>query len=189
MARALHLLLILAALSGCSATRRSVLGAPEHASGDRDAMRVERVQRLGRELASATAPPARIDLGLSSREGMGAWSWPDGRIRVSRALVDALDEDELRAAIAHELGHLLDDGAVASNGTALAGAGGRPDASAVEVRADALACTLLRAHGANPEALPRMLRTVARRATPDDEGVDPAKLLARARTAERTCTP
>jgi hypothetical protein len=188
VARALRLLLILAALSGCSATRRPALGARELASDDRDGMRVERVQRIGRELASATAAPERIDLGLSTRDGMGAWSWPDGRIRVSRALVDALDEDELRAAIAHELGHLLDDGAVAGKATALAG-GSRHDASAGEVRADAVACALLRTHGANVEALPRMPRTVAHRATPEDEGVDPAKLLARARTAERACAP
>ena len=149
------------------------------------------MQRIGRDLARTTAAPERIDLGLSSRDGLGAWSWPDGRIRVSRALVDVLGDDELRAALAHEIGHLLDAGHVAGEAAALAGSsdGVRRDPSGIEARADGLACGLLRAHGAPLDALPRMLRTVASRLTPDDDGPDPAQLLARARVAERTCTP
>lgn len=183
MARALLLLPALAALAGCAATRPPAPAA--------DALRLARVQRIGHELAGATAASARIDVGLASRDGLGAWSWPDGRIRVSRALADVLDDDELRAALAHEVGHLLDAGAIPGEAAALAGqaSGGRHDASGIEARADALACGLLRARGAPLEALPRMLRTVASHLTPDDDGPDPAQLLARARVAERTCTP
>lgn len=185
MARAVLLLPVLAALAGCSATRPL---APAALAGD--ALRVARVQRIGHELAGATAAPERIDVGLASRDGLGAWSWPDGRIRVSRALVDVLDDDELRAALAHEVGHLLDAGHVAGEASALAGSsdGTRRDPSGIEARADALACGLLRARGAPIEALPRMLRTVASHLTPDDDGPDPAQLLARARVTERTCT-
>jgi Zn-dependent protease with chaperone function len=151
---------------------------------------MERVQRIGRDLAQATAAPDRVDFGLSSRDAIGAWSWPDGRIRVSRALVDLLDDDALRAAVAHEIGHLLDGGHVASGAAALAGGAdhGRHDAVGSELRADAVACTLLRSRTAPVDALPRMLRTVASRVAPDDDGPDPATLRARASAAERTCS-
>lgn len=193
MARAVHLLLVLAALAGCSATRNDGSNVPSHAAPGADGPRIERVGWIGRGLAGSMTADERIDVGLSTRDGLGAWSWPDGRIRVSRALVDALDDDELRAAIAHEIGHLLDAGAVADKASALAGTAGsgsgRHDASSIETRADALACGLLRAHGADVAALPRMLRAVASRATSEDAAIDPARLLARARIAERTCTP
>src|SRR5437899_1996032 len=39
-----------------------------------------------------------------------AFGWPDGRIYLTRSLVDLLDDQELAAAIAHELGHLVVDG-------------------------------------------------------------------------------
>lgn len=185
MARAVLLLPVLAALAGCSATRPLASAAPAD-----DALRTARVQRIGHELAGASAAAARIDVGLASRDGLGAWSWPDGRIRVSRALVDVLDDDQLHAALAHEIGHLLDAGHVAGEASALAGSGDgtRRDPSGIETRADALACGLLRAHGTPLDALPRMLRTVASHLTSDDDGPDPAQLLARARVAERTCT-
>lgn len=190
MARALHLLLVLAALAGCSATRHLAPDPGALAATDADAARITRVQRIGRDLALATAAPERFDLGLSARDGLGAWSWPDGRIRVSRALVDALDDDELRAAVAHEVGHLLDAGAAVEAGAALAGTtgGARHDASGIEERADGFACALLRARSADVAALPRMLRTVASRSSVDGDDVDPAQLLRRARVAERTCT-
>jgi Zn-dependent protease with chaperone function len=47
---------------------------------------------------------------VSPRRGLGAWAWPGGRIEVSRALIDRLDDEQLAAALAHELGHLLDGG-------------------------------------------------------------------------------
>lgn len=185
MARAVLLLPVLAALAGCSATRPLAPAALAD-----DALRVARVQRIGHELVGAATAPARLDVGIASRDGLGAWSWPDGRIRVSRALADVLDDDELRAALAHEVGHLLDAGDIPGEAAALAGqaSGRRHDASGIEARADALACGLLRARGAPLDALPRMLRTVASHLTPDDDGPDPAQLLARARVAERTCT-
>jgi Zn-dependent protease with chaperone function len=71
-----------------------------------DAARLERVARLGQALL----PDAQIDWGLSPRTEVGAWAWADGHIRVSRALVDLLDDNELAAALSHELGHLLDRG-------------------------------------------------------------------------------
>jgi hypothetical protein len=166
-----------------------MLGTTGEPDADVDALRTARVHRIGSDLARATAAPERIDLGLSSRDTLGAWSWPDGRIRVSRTLVDLLDDDALAAALAHEIGHLLDGGHVADGSSALAGAssGARHDGPGLELRADAVACSLLRARGTPVEALPRMLRTVARDLTPASDGPDPAALRQRAAVAERSC--
>lgn len=178
---------LLAVLAGCSATHGLGPGAPTAVARDADAVQLERVQRIGRQLALATSAPERIDVGLSQRGAIGAWSWPDGRIRVSRTLADALDDDELRAALAHEIGHLLDAGHVAGGPAALAGGTPRHEQAGVEARADALACALLRTRGVPTDALPRMLRTVADRIVPGDDAPDPAALLARADASERLC--
>lgn len=182
VARAWILLPVLTALVGCSATVRPRAEALAPAG---DGARIARVERLGRDLAHATASPDRIDVGLSTRDEVGAWSWPDGRIRLSRALVDLLDDAELAAALAHEIGHLLDAGHVAGQAAALAG-GGRRDGAGIETRADGAACRLLRARG-EPAALPRMLRTVAAHVVPGDGAPDPAALRARADAAEQSC--
>lgn len=185
MTRVWIVLPLLAALAGCSAARHAAPGAPS----DADASRLARVERIGRDLARATAAPERIDLGLSSRDALGAWSWPDGRIRVSRSLVDLLDDDALAAALAHEIGHLLEGGHVPREAAALAGATsrGRHGAADLELRADAAACSLLRARGTTLDALPRMLRTVAGGLTAGADGPDPAALRSRAAAAERAC--
>lgn len=188
MTRAWILLPLLTTLVGCSATRHAIPVTPGEPHADVDASRLARVQRIGGEVARATDAPERVDLGLSSRDTIGAWSWPDGRIRVSRALVDLLDDDALAAALAHEIGHLLDGGHVGGGTAALAGAStGRHDGSGLELRADAIACSLLRSGGTSVEALPRMLRTVASNLTPDGDGPDPETLRRRAVIAERDC--
>lgn len=183
----LPVLASLAVLAGCSATHGPGPGAPTAVAREADAARLARVQRIGGELALGTASPERIDVGLSQRGAIGAWTWPDGRIRVSRALVDVLDDDELRAALAHEIGHLLDAGHVAGQTAALAGGAARHEHAGVEARADASACALLHARGAPTDALPRMLRVVADRIVPGDDAPDPAALRARADAAERRC--
>lgn len=182
MKRALALLPIFAALAGCAAAARPVPDAALTAPSD--ASRLARLTRLGEEIAGSVSPPGAVAFALSSRGGLGAWSWPDGRVRVSRDLVDLLDEDELRAALAHELGHLVDGGHVAGGPAALAGS---RDAAGSEARADVLGCRLLRARDAAPEALPRMLRRVAGRLDAGAEGPDPALLLRRAAAADASC--
>lgn len=149
-----------------------------------DASRLARVERLGLELARTVNAAGEVTFALSSRDELGAWTWPDGRIRVSRALVDLLDDDELRAALAHEVGHLVDGGHVAEGPAALSGA---HDVAGSEVRADVVGCRLLRARGAAPEALPRMLRRVAAELDPAADGPDPAMLLRRASAADASC--
>ena len=43
-----------------------------------------------------------------------AYGWRGGNLFLTRGLVDVMDDDELAAAVAHELGHLLGDGHVHS---------------------------------------------------------------------------
>jgi Zn-dependent protease with chaperone function len=124
-----------------------------------DAARLERVARLGHALL----PDARIDWGLSPRTEVGAWAWPDRRIRVSRALVDLLDDNELAAALGHELGHLLDRGDLPAPPVALLGGSGGDD---LEVRADQIGCRLLAARGIAP-AMAEMLAKVSTRCRGD----------------------
>lgn len=149
-----------------------------------DASRLARIERLGQEIARTVNASGEVTFDLSTRGDLGAWTWPDGRIRVSRALVDLLDDDELRAALAHEVGHLVDGGHVAEGPAALSGA---HDAAGSEVRADVVGCRLLRAHGTSPDALPRMLRHVAAELDPAADGPDPAILLRRAAAADASC--
>jgi len=87
---------------------------------------------------------------------LAAYSWNDGQIYVTRGLVKLLDEEELRAVIAHELGHLLENDH-SRVGSALQGCERDLDA---ETRADLVGVELLKASGASAEAMPRMLRRI-----------------------------
>jgi Zn-dependent protease with chaperone function len=143
------LLLLAAVGAGCR-------GPSPRTSADwvADADRIERVERVGRALL----PGGDIDWGVSPRDGLGAWAWPDGRIVVSQALVDRLDDDELAAALAHEIGHLLDGGHLATVPLALRGDTRDGD---LELRADRTGCELLASRGRPLEAMSRMLAKVA----------------------------
>jgi Zn-dependent protease with chaperone function len=143
------LLLVLAIGAGCR-------GPSPRNDFDRaaDALRLERVERIGGSLLA----DSRIAWGVSPRNGLGAWAWPCGRVQVSRALVDRLDDDELAAALAHELGHLLDRGHLPNVPAALHGASGVDD---LELRADRIGCDLLARRGVLLDAMSRMLAKVA----------------------------
>jgi predicted Zn-dependent protease len=112
--------------------------------------------------ADRVAGTRRLDVGLERRDGFGAWAWPDGRVRVTPALVHALDDDALAAVLAHELAHLR------------LGRHGRPSAVAgdaassdVEHEADRIGCAILVERGIAPAAMVGMLRVLARGAALD----------------------
>ena len=88
---------------------------------------------------------------------VGAFSWPDGAVELTAGLVDGLDEDELAAAVAHELGHIL-GGRGAGAASALSGTSGAP--GDVESRADRFATSLLARAGYAPDAMARTLTKV-----------------------------
>lgn len=68
----------------------------------------------GAEQVRAEAALARLGIGQAptvcvrvlSNESLGAWTFPDGSMFVTRRLVAMLSEDELAAVLAHEAGHL-----------------------------------------------------------------------------------
>jgi hypothetical protein len=85
-----------------------------------------------------------------------AFSWNDGTIYLSSGLLRILDDDEVTAAVAHELGHLvLGAGALAGQAHALNGS--HEDA---EQAADAVAIDILRRSGVPPASLGRVLAIV-----------------------------
>jgi predicted Zn-dependent protease len=134
-----------------------LLGAchgPVRLQATADEPRLERVQRLGASLAPAGKA---IHFGLSARRGLAAFAWPDGSVLVTRELADLLDDDQLAAALAHEIGHLVDGGHLGNAPAALAGPLADDEA---ERHADRTGCTLLAAHGRSPVAMQRMLATL-----------------------------
>ena len=147
---AVVLCLVLPAL-GCAARRPATVATPEVVSSQTRARAI--ATRLG---AGSVSRPVCVLVTPSPR--VGAYAWPGGQIVLTRGLVALLDEEELAAAIAHELGHLNDAGH-ARPPAALSGRHAGPDA---EYRADVAGCGLLEAAGYSRVAMARMLSKVAR---------------------------
>ena len=120
--------------------------------------RERRVEKLGRRLAIGLSQGIPLSFRVVSRGGIGAWAWESGKIEVSPRLADMLDDAELSAALAHEIGHLRKDGARDGQAAALTHA---EQGESVERVADREGCALLRRTGLPVEAMPRMLAKVA----------------------------
>jgi Zn-dependent protease with chaperone function len=116
-----------------------------------------RVERVARPL-SATCGGLQVMIRVLDSTTPCAYGWPDGSIFVTRGLLDLLNDEELAAAVAHELGHLLEDGHL-HGPMSLQGDCGKLDD---EERADRRGCELLEAAGLPPHAMARSLRKVAR---------------------------
>jgi Zn-dependent protease with chaperone function len=99
-----------------------------------------------------------ISVQVLDTDAVGAFSWASGRVFITRGLMDHLDNQELSAVIAHELGHLLSDGHLQTVAS-LKGCSVDPDA---EVRADAVGVALLKTRGISADAMARMLAKVER---------------------------
>ena len=70
-----------------------------------------RVDRVAAAIAqSEVGHPLAVQV-LDSADP-AAFSWPSGEVFVTRRLVDLLDDDELGAAIAHEMGQIEGSGAI-----------------------------------------------------------------------------
>ncbi|HEY2584349.1 MAG TPA: M48 family metalloprotease [Tepidisphaeraceae bacterium] len=121
-------------------------------SGDRQS----RAERALARLRPALAGRVEVRVDVLNMSTLAAYSWPDGRLFVSRGLVESLTEPELAAALAHELGHLCNDGHLQTV-FSLRGGWTNPDA---EVRADATGAQILRANGIDAAAMQTMLAKV-----------------------------
>ena len=112
-----------------------------------------RAERALSPLAGALGIPG-IRVAILNSAEPGAYAWPDGQLYVTRGLATQLTDDELAAALAHELGHLLADGHLHPPASLHGETVGQAD---VEARADATGQQLLLAAGLPPDAMPRML--------------------------------
>jgi len=163
--RLFFLLLPLAAI-GCAARSTSTLSLASGSSpmqlwvrqegGLINDSRQQRVEKIARPLL-ACCHGRPVTLQVFASDQLCAFAWPSGHIFVSRGLIDHLSDQELAAAIAHELGHLLCDGRL-STMASLCGSGVPNDR---EVRADAAGLALLREANIPPKAMLSMLKKVA----------------------------
>jgi Zn-dependent protease with chaperone function len=165
-------------LTGCATPPRDQAAAiadwASQQGGTIDDARVARVTAIGTALAQqAGCAPLRFH--VLNTPSVAAYSWPSGDVFLTAGMVDQAADDEIAAAIAHELGHLLSDGyrhaAVALRGT---------DAPLdVEQRADRLGCQLLAATGRSPDAMVRALRKLcAASPSPECRGEIRARIAA-----------
>lgn len=159
--RVLSLLLAVGLLGsiGCSAQQRigghrvPRLWVQQH-GGVVEGPELARAQRVASVFAEAE--PA-IDVRVLDSNLMGAFSWAPGDVYLTRRLVGALDDDELAAAIAHELAHLVQDGHLDMGPRTLV----TPVVAEPEARADRLGRRLLEQHGVAPEVMVEMLASVS----------------------------
>jgi predicted Zn-dependent protease len=114
--------------------------------------------RLDRVARPLLADPsfAGTRVGVLATDAVAAYAWPSRIILVTRGLLAVADEEQLAAAVAHELGHLV-DGHHLSTRAALRGAAAGDDA---EQRADVFATALLAAHHLPETAMARLLCVV-----------------------------
>jgi len=100
-----------------------------------------------------------LHIAVLTNDAPVAHSFRDGSLYVSTGLMRQFTDEELAAALAHELGHLVIDGLVSPEPAALAGVALQTDD--VELHADLLARNILHAHGLPPAALTTALEKVA----------------------------
>jgi predicted Zn-dependent protease len=144
-----------------------------------DGLSQQRVDRVARPLVAAYGQP--VNVRILACDPAGAYAWPGGEVFVTRRLTEILDDGELAAAVAHELGHLMSE--PKNTAATLAPTAGAPSASAdrgddEERQADARGAALLERAGLPATAMTRMLETVA-----DRGGLDPAERRAVAKRA------
>ncbi|MBC7782685.1 MAG: M48 family metalloprotease [Burkholderiales bacterium] len=65
---------------------------------------VDRLRRAAAPIVAAGGVPVRLS--VVATPALGAWSWPDGSIFVSRGLLHIVTDAELAAIVGHEIGHL-----------------------------------------------------------------------------------
>ena len=106
--------------------------------------------RLNRRLESD------VRLSLLNNNAISAYAWPDGHLYVTRGLMDRMNDDELEAAMAHEIGHLLDHGNLRTTWSL----NNPSDELNTESRADIIGSRLLQQMGLGIDTMIRMLEKV-----------------------------
>lgn len=144
-------------VAGCSASPRGVAHWESRQGGVcADAALADRLERACAPLR-AVHGLERCQLAIIESDEPCAYAWPaiDGRVYVTSGLMALADDGELAAAVAHEMGHLVDDGHVQV--ASLTGA----EAADAERRADVIGRRLLHEAGLPTDALRRLLFKIA----------------------------
>src|SRR4051812_34611075 len=98
---------VTATCGGCAARGPSMAQWIDAKGGIEDRNPVaERAQRVADRLA-AGRQELHVRVSVLATDAVSAFSWPDRQVFVTRGLLERLNDDELAAAMAHELGHLL----------------------------------------------------------------------------------
>jgi hypothetical protein len=154
----LCLFISIVALGGCAAAPRNEATAVTHwmrtQGGELTDARLIRVDAIGGALPQ-NAIPVAVKFHVLNTAAITAYSWDSGDIFISAGLVDAATDDEITAAIAHEMGHLVNAGDVGVSG--LRGNNGGLN---VEERADATGVGLIQKTSRPPAALISLLTKV-----------------------------
>ncbi len=142
-------------LSGCSVAPRQELWIDDRGGVIQDASHERLIAACQQKLLDPLQ--LKVRLYVLDSDALTAYAWPDGSIYLTRGLIDSISDRELLAAVAHEIGHLLDDkqlGVVWS----LRG----PDLAAfdIESRADLIGCRLLRSQGIEPTVMISLLKKI-----------------------------
>ena len=157
MFRLLALLLLPLVLLGCAHTHAMESWCASQ-GGCLQGCRCVRLQNVASQFAWAGLDAQRLHV-LDSTS-VGAYSWPSGDVYVTAGLMDRVDDEELAAALTHEMGHLVDEYRMLSP-VGLSGNGGGVG-NDVEMQADAIAVQLLRHNHISPDALISVLQITAR---------------------------
>ena len=131
-----------------------------------DDSRPEAAFHFGTGIVLAASATPKYSPGLAAWP-LGGWlgtsaptahCWPSGEVFVSRGLMDLLNDEQLAAAVAHEVGHLQRDGRLQGVASLR---GRKPVVTEAEDEADALGVNkLLRTAGLPPESMAEMLKKV-----------------------------
>lgn len=117
----------------------------------------ERARRVAAPLVAACGE-GRIAVKVLASDAVTAYAWPGGEIYLTHGLLERMDDAEVAAAVAHEVGHLLNDGHLKRP----VGLKGCDAAEDEEAAADRTGVELLKRCGMEGGAMRRMLEIVAR---------------------------
>ena len=119
-----------------------------------DAACQERADAILHRLVAPWEPPGEpVRLAIIDDDRVRAYAWPPCYVLVSRGMMNKMQETEIAAAIAHELGHLIDDRHL-DPPAALVGGGHSPNQ---EHRADAIGLKLMARAQYNAEGMTSLL--------------------------------
>jgi len=146
-----------AALYGCAAGNPAgwQSWAARHGGLAPQDVYIDRVQAICAELRDGWEGSPLVAHVLDT-DAVCAYAFDSGDVFVTRGMITRCTDEELAAALAHEMGHLASHG----NRRTAASVRGQSVTGDEEVQADAIGCQILLKHGSSPAAMRAMLQVV-----------------------------